>query len=90
MTLLIDKMKNFDVLLIFLSVRIIGAFFVQTYFVPDEYWQSVEVAHKIVFDYGFLTWEWALGIRSYIYPLIIAGFYKLLEIVGLDNPLALV
>ncbi|XP_049820403.1 GPI mannosyltransferase 3 [Aethina tumida] len=83
-------MKNFDVLLIFLSVRIIGAFFVQTYFVPDEYWQSVEVAHKIVFDYGFLTWEWALGIRSYIYPLIIAGFYKLLEIVGLDNPLALI
>ena len=31
------------------SVRVIQALLVQTYFNPDEYWQSLEVAHHIAF-----------------------------------------
>lgn len=31
--------------------RIINAIFTKTYFNPDEYWQSVEVAHYLVFGY---------------------------------------
>src|SRR6266542_1227857 len=31
--------------------RIINAIFTKTYFNPDEYWQSVEVGHYIVFGY---------------------------------------
>ena len=34
----------------------------------DETWQSVEIAHKLVFGYGHLTWEWVEGIRSYLHP----------------------
>lgn len=83
-------MRNLDVFLIFLFVRLASIFIVQTYFVPDEYWQSLEIAHKIVFDYGYLTWEWVLGIRSYIYPLIIAGLYKILAVLGLDSAEAIV
>lgn len=29
-----------------------------TFFQPDEYWQSLEVAHVYVFGYGYKTWEW--------------------------------
>ncbi|VEN61997.1 unnamed protein product [Callosobruchus maculatus] len=78
-------MKNLDVFLIFLAIRIASVFLVQTYFVPDEYWQSLEVAHNLVYKYGYLTWEWSKGIRSYIPPLIIAFLYKILNLVGLDT-----
>ncbi|KAJ6296068.1 hypothetical protein OIU78_023996 [Salix suchowensis] len=27
----------------------------------DEHWQALEVAHRIVFGYGHLTWEWRKG-----------------------------
>ena len=41
-------------------------------------------------SYGYLTWEWRVGIRSYAYPLLFATLYKVLEILGLDNRLLLV
>lgn len=31
--------------------RLINCFLVQTSFVPDEYWQSLEVSHRMVFKY---------------------------------------
>lgn len=30
-------------------MRFLLVFYVQTYYVPDEYWQSLEVAHKMVY-----------------------------------------
>ena len=38
--------------------RVVNAVCVRTFFSADEYWQSLEVAHKLVFGYGHLTWEW--------------------------------
>lgn len=35
--------------------------------------------------YGYLTWEWVQGIRSYVYPILIAGVYKLLALLNLDT-----
>ena len=32
--------------------RVLNALCAQTYFVPDEYWQGPEVAHRLVFGYG--------------------------------------
>ncbi|CAH2055918.1 unnamed protein product, partial [Iphiclides podalirius] len=52
--------------------------------------QSLEVAHKQVFGYGALTWEWQKGIRSYLYPSIFAALYSILKFTGLDNPEAVV
>uniref|UniRef100_A0A182UQ54 Mannosyltransferase n=1 Tax=Anopheles merus TaxID=30066 RepID=A0A182UQ54_ANOME len=69
----------------FVAVRIASVFLVTTWFVPDEYWQSLEVAHRLAFGYGHLTWEWAAGMRSYLYPATFAGLYKLLALVGLDS-----
>ncbi|KAH8303800.1 hypothetical protein KR018_006602, partial [Drosophila ironensis] len=73
-----------------LAVRLASVFVVQTYYVPDEYWQSLEVAHKLTFGYGYLTWEWLQGIRSYVYPLLIAGLYKILALLQLDSARLLV
>ncbi|XP_040890506.1 GPI mannosyltransferase 3 [Toxotes jaculatrix] len=65
--------------------RLINCFLVQTSFVPDEYWQSLEVSHHMVFNYGYLTWEWKAGIRGYSYPLLFAFFYKILHIINFDS-----
>lgn len=81
---------NFDIFLIFLTVRIASIFLVQTFFVPDEYWQSLEVSHYLAFDYGYLTWEWIKGIRSYIPTLIFAAFYKTLQLISMDTATNLV
>lgn len=38
----------------------------QTFFQPDEFYQALEPAHRLVFGYGHLTWEWRdLPIPSY-------------------------
>ncbi|XP_030385200.1 GPI mannosyltransferase 3 isoform X2 [Scaptodrosophila lebanonensis] len=78
-------MRLLYVFALILAVRLASVFVVKTYYVPDEYWQSLEVAHKLTFGYGYLTWEWVQGIRSYIYPLLIAGVYKLLALLQLDS-----
>lgn len=36
-------------------------------------------------SYGYLTWEWTHGIRSYLHPAIIAAIYKLLAALQLDT-----
>ncbi|GAA0176355.1 glycosyltransferase [Lithospermum erythrorhizon] len=58
---------------------------VQTYFNPDEHWQALEVAHRITFGYGHLTWEWEKGIRSYLHPFIFAVLYKVLAFFSFDR-----
>ncbi|XP_065175450.1 GPI mannosyltransferase 3-like [Sycon ciliatum] len=68
-----------------IAFRLFNAvFLVQTYFVADEYWQCLEVAHKLVFGYGYLTWEWVEGIRGYFHPVLFASLYKALQLTGLD------
>ncbi|XP_030354301.1 GPI mannosyltransferase 3 isoform X1 [Strigops habroptila] len=62
------------------ALRSLNCFLVQTSFVPDEYWQALEVAHRMVFN-----WEWAHGLRSYSYPLIFAGIYKALQLLAKDD-----
>ncbi|KAL4706419.1 hypothetical protein ACJJTC_010902 [Scirpophaga incertulas] len=79
-----------QVFLAILFVRLLSVFVVQTWYVPDEYWQTLEVAHKQVFGYGALTWEWQKGIRSYLYPGVVAILYSFLKITGLDYSDAIV
>ena len=77
-------------LLISLAVRVLSVGLVQTYFVPDEYWQSLEVAHLTVFGYGYETWEWTEGIRASAYPLIFSLLYKCLWMLHLDYAIVLI
>ncbi|KAM9967784.1 hypothetical protein ACTFIW_001871 [Dictyostelium discoideum] len=74
--------------ILFLSLvlyRCINSLLINTFFDPDEYWQSLEVAHKLVFGYGYLTWEWSEGLRSFIHPLIFVYLFKFLKFLNLDS-----
>lgn len=64
----------------------LNSMLVQSYFNPDEHWQGPEVAHRIAFGYGHLTWEWKQGIRSYLHPFLFVPLYKFLALIHLDTP----
>ena len=72
------------------AFRVVNAFVVRTYFNADEYWQSLEVAHRMVFGYGYLTWEWERGLRGYAHPAMFAALYKLAATLGVDTTPVLV
>ncbi|KAJ1986761.1 glycosylphosphatidylinositol anchor biosynthesis [Dimargaris cristalligena] len=61
-----------------LTFRLLNAFSVQTFLLPDETWQSLEVAHHMVFGTGYLTWEWAHRLRGYAHPWLFAQLYRVL------------
>lgn len=67
---------------IVLAIRLVNAFTLKTFFQPDEFYQSLEVAHRVVFGYGYETWEWREGLRSSLHPLIYAGGYYLTIFLG--------
>ncbi|CAH8462188.1 unnamed protein product [Dicrocoelium dendriticum] len=83
-SLVVKERRLFLALLVF---RLINSLIIQTTFVPDEFWQSIEVAHKWTFGYGSLTWEWLpdIALRSPIYPLVISFIYQLASLSGLDS-----
>lgn len=66
--------------------RIALALLTRSIFQPDEFFQSLEVAHNAVFGYGKLTWEWqpSFAIRSIVYPALYVPIYWILRVTGLD------
>lgn len=77
-------------LLVLISLRMLNALTIKTFFQPDEYYQSLEPAWKSVFGYGELTWEWKEGIRGFLYPSIFASLWWILKTLGVTNPYILV
>ncbi|KAA1120688.1 glycosylphosphatidylinositol anchor biosynthesis [Puccinia graminis f. sp. tritici] len=72
--------------------RLLNALLCRTYFQPDEYYQSLEIAHRLVFGYGYQSWEWRPlpdgstgGIRSPLHPFLFVPLYWLLRILRLDH-----
>ncbi len=51
----------------------------------DEIFQTLEPAHHLAFGYGFLSWEWEDGIRSWIFPGFLAAIMKTCSLFS-DNP----
>ena len=45
--------SEWTLLLALVSGRVVNSLFIQTSYVPDEYWQSLEVAHNMAFGYPF-------------------------------------
>ena len=54
---------------------------------PDEIYQSVEPAHRLVFGYGFLPWEFASGARNWAFAGMVAGLMRVSTWVFGDAPL---
>ena len=71
------------------SLRLLNAILVTTQLDPDEWWQAPEVAHRLVFGCGVLTWEWEHGLRGYTHVLPLALGMQALKTLRFDSPLAI-
>jgi hypothetical protein len=43
---------------------------------PDEIFQNTEPAHRLAFGPSVITWEWRVGIRSWVFPIFLAGVMR--------------
>ncbi|KAL7626402.1 glycosylphosphatidylinositol anchor biosynthesis [Parahypoxylon ruwenzoriense] len=71
-----------DVLAVIFAFRLVNALCVRTFFQPDEYFQALEPAWRMVFgeDSGaWITWEWKNQLRSSIHPAVFAFGYWVVE-----------
>lgn len=53
---------------------------------PDEVYQSLEPAHRLVFGPGLISWEYGLGARTWALPGLVAALMWICQAVGLDDP----
>lgn len=52
---------------------------------PDEHFQTLEPASRIVFGYGWKSWEWYYGIRSWFVPGLYMPVLFLLKMFGITS-----
>jgi len=57
---------------------------------PDEVFQSLEPAHRMAFGFGFVSWEYQAGARSWIFPGALGLLMKAAAAAGLSTGLGLV
>ncbi|WP_244238623.1 hypothetical protein, partial [Corallococcus terminator] len=53
---------------------------------PDEVYQSLEPAHRLVYGYGLVAWEFIDGARNWALPGLVAGLLGLGRLLGLTDP----
>lgn len=63
-------------------LRLVPILFVPSMNWGDEVFQTVEPAHRVVYGYGLMTWEFQLGMRSWLLPGTIAGLIELARMLG--------
>lgn len=49
---------------------------------PDEIFQTQEPAHRLTFGNGIITWEFRDGIRSWVFPVVLAALMRLTAWMG--------
>jgi GPI mannosyltransferase 3 len=60
-------------LVVAFSVRMFVAYAMPNMIWPDEIFQTMEQAHRAVFGYGVIPWEFREGTRSWLLPGFLAG-----------------
>jgi hypothetical protein len=55
---------------------------------PDEIYQSLEPAHRLVHGYGLVAWEFIEGARNWALPGLVAAVLWLAQLLGGDSPAA--
>ena len=53
---------------------------------PDEFHLSTEQAHRLVYGYGLIPWEYDQGARTWAWPVMLAGLLQLTELLGMNDP----
>lgn len=69
-----------------LGVRVHSALTDAGIYWPDEIYQSIEPAHRLVFGYGMVAWEFIDGARNWALPGLLAGLLQLSKGLGGDTP----
>jgi GPI mannosyltransferase 3 len=72
-------------LAIALALRIAFTLNFPSIYHPDEIFQTVEPAHRLAFGYGVITWEWRLGVRSWVLPMLLAGVMRATDWAGVGG-----
>jgi hypothetical protein len=65
-----------SILAIALAIRVLVAWQMPSQCWPDEIYQSLEQAHRVVFGRGVIPWEFDEGTRSWVFPGMLAGVMK--------------
>jgi len=74
------------IIAIALIARIVTALISNNINHPDENFQILEQAHRLVFGYGFIPWEYRFSARSWLMPGFIAVLLYPFKLLRLDNP----
>jgi phosphatidylinositol glycan class B len=74
------------ILVLAFVLRAAVALFTDAIVQPDEIYQYVEQAHRLVFGWGFIPWEFQHGARSWLIAGAIAPILKACALVGLGRP----
>lgn len=59
-------------------------------FWPDETYGGLEQAHRAAFGYGFIPWDFQDGMRSWLFPGLLAGVLRTATLFGARDALTLV
>lgn len=83
-----DRMWSgvWGLMLLAFTLRVVFALVGRNIHHPDEVFQYLEQAHRLVFGNGLVPWEFRFGTRSWIVPFLIGGPLALTEWLGLDRP----
>ncbi|RGP63097.1 gpi mannosyltransferase 3 [Fusarium longipes] len=66
-------------------IRLINAWWIATFFQPDEFFQSLEPAWDLAFGShsgAWLTWEWQHQLRTSLHPALFAGVYLVADFIS--------
>ncbi|KAJ4110408.1 glycosylphosphatidylinositol anchor biosynthesis [Fusarium oxysporum] len=66
-------------------IRLINAWWIATFFQPDEFFQSLEPAWDLAFGSrsgAWLTWEWKHQLRTSLHPALFAGVYLIVDFIS--------
>ncbi len=77
------------ILLLALTLRVIAAF-QPGFHHPDAIYQYLEPAYRLVTGQGVVTWEWRVGMRSWLLPALLAGPVALGNAIDPHGEMALV
>jgi hypothetical protein len=70
-----------------LLVRLPSIFFARGFEFSDQQFQYVDPAWGLATGNDWWhTWEWQVGIRSWVYPGLLAGLFRVLYALGLSDP----
>ena len=65
-----------------LTARLLPVFVHPSLNYPDEIFQSIEQAHRLVYGTGLVPWEFAYGTRSWFLPGVLAGLMEATRLFG--------